>query len=235
MSKKESFWLPYADLMTVLMIVFLFISVGYMAILQKKEKERTNIIDTYIVLKEDLYNDLKHEFKDDFKKWDLELDRDLSIKFTNPEILFQSGKAELTTKFEDILNEFVPNYLNIVLDKKYKGRIAEVRIEGHTDDVKYLYTKDSYIRNVELSQERSRNVLAYIRSLEYYKELSSEEESLLQFLLTANGLSYGRTLDKNKELTFTTKKEIDRVNSRRVEFKIVIASDDILNEVINKK
>ena len=40
-NKKDNFWIPYADLMTVLMVVFLFISIAYMGLLQidKNKKE----------------------------------------------------------------------------------------------------------------------------------------------------------------------------------------------------
>lgn len=232
MSKKESFWIPYADLMTVLMIVFLFISVGYMAILQKQQNKQNQVFKDYHESKTDLYNELKEEFQNDFAEWDLELDKDLSIKFTNPDILFASGKATLTPKFQKILSEFIPKYLNILLLEKYKDKIIEIRIEGHTDDVKIGITKDDYIDNIQLSQARARNVLAYIRSLDYYENLTAEQDELLMFLLTANGLSYGRTLDNNKQLTFNSKQSIDRQNSRRVEFKIVTSSENIIDKVV---
>lgn len=231
MSKKESFWIPYADLMTVLMIVFLFLSIGYMAIVEEKSKEISIIVDEYGRAKEDLYQELNETFKEDFGKWSLELDKDLSIKFTNPDILFASGKAELTPKFQEVLIQFIPKYLNILLSDKYKDKIIEIRIEGHTDDVRINKTADDYVDNIALSQERSRYVLAFIRSLDYYKKLNPKDEELMRFLLTANGLSYGRTLDSNKQLTFESKNPIDRSNSRRVEFKIVTSAEKIVEEV----
>lgn len=232
MSKKESFWIPYTDLITVLMIVFLFISIGYMAILQKQKKSQDKIFTEYRESKLSLYNELNEEFKDDFKKWDLELGKDLSIKFTNPDVLFASGQSILTPKFQNILSEFIPKYLNIILSEKYKNKIVEVRIEGHTDDVRRGITDDDYIDNVALSQDRARAVLAFTRSLPYYKSLPYEREELLRFLLTANGLSYGRTLDKEKKFTYETKQSVDKLNSRRVEFKIVTSSERVVNEVV---
>lgn len=153
-NKKENFWIPYADLMTVLMVVFLFISISYMGLVQYQKKQQDKIFEDYRNTKQNLYKELNREFKDDFLKWSIVLDNDLSIKFTNPEVLFPSGKAEITQKFEDILNDFVPKYLNILLDKKYENKIAEIRIEGHTDDVAINETNDSYIDNIKLSQER---------------------------------------------------------------------------------
>ncbi len=61
-----------------------------------------------------------------------------------------------------------------------------------------------------------------------------EKEQLLQFWLTANGLSYGRTLDSNKELTFISKEPTDKEKSRRVEFRIVTTSEILVQKVIEQ-
>ncbi len=37
--KKESHWIPLVDIMTVLMVIFLFMSISYMALVQKRQKE----------------------------------------------------------------------------------------------------------------------------------------------------------------------------------------------------
>lgn len=234
MSKKESFWIPYADLMTVLMVIFLFISLSYMGLVQYQKKQQDKIFEEYKETKENLYNELRETFKDDFKKWNLELDKDLSIKFTNPNVLFQSGKSDITPVFQQILSDFFPKYLSVIMQDKYKEKIAEIRIEGHTDDVPINKTNDPYIDNVQLSQDRSRNVLAFLRGLQSYQNLPTEKEQLLQFWLTANGLSYGRTLDSNKELTFLSNKPIDKEKSRRVEFRIVTTSEILVEQVIEQ-
>lgn len=234
MSKKESFWIPYADLMTVLMVIFLFISLSYMGLVQYQKKQQDKIFEEYKQTKENLYNELRETFKDDFQKWNLELDKDLSIKFTNPNVLFQSGKSDITPVFKEILIAFFPKYLAVIMQDKYKEKIAEIRIEGHTDDVPVHKTNDPYIDNVQLSQDRSRNVLAFLRSLPSYQNLPLEEEQLLQFWLTANGLSYGRTLDSNKELTFISNNKIDKEKSRRVEFRIVTTSEILVQKVIEQ-
>lgn len=233
-SRKENFWIPYADLMTVLMVIFLFISLAYMGLVQFQKKQQDEIFEEYKLTKETLYNELNSAFIHDFAKWNLELDKDLSIKFTNPNVLFQSGSAEITPEFKRILTEFLPKYLTVIMQDKYKDRISEIRIEGHTDDVAINKTEDPYIDNIQLSQDRSRNVLAFLRSLPSYRGLDPEKEQLLQFWLTANGLSYGRTLDNGKKLTFYSKKPIDREKSRRVEFRIVTTSEELVQKVLER-
>lgn len=234
MSKKEGFWIPYADLMTVLMVIFLFISLSYMGLVQFQKNEQDKIFEEYKATKENIYEELKVAFKNDFKRWDLELDKDLSIKFTNPNVLFHSGKSDITPVFQEILKDFSPKYLKVIMQNKYKDKIAEIRIEGHTDDIPINKKSDPYIDNVQLSQDRSRNVLAFLRSLPSYQDLPYHKEQLLQFWLTANGLSYGRTLDENKRLTFFSNKSIDREKSRRVEFKIVTTSEVLVQKVIDQ-
>ena len=233
-SKQENFWIPYADLMTVLMIIFLFISLAYMGLVQFQKREQDKIFEEYKLTKENLYKELEQAFKSDFTKWNLELDKDLSIKFTNPEVLFPSGKSEITPKFQQILSEFFPKYLKVILQEKYQDKIAEIRIEGHTDNRPINETDDAYIDNIKLSQDRSRKVLQFLRGLNYYSTLTGKQEELLRFWLTANGLSFGRTLDKNKELTILSKQPIDNERSRRVEFRIVTTSDRLVEKVIQQ-
>ena len=234
-NSNESNWISFSDIMTGLMVIFMFIAISYIVEVQKKQQERDIIFEEFKATKEQLYAELENEFKDDFKEWEVELDKDLSIKFTNPDVLFESGKSEIRPNFANILDEFLPRYFEILLQKKYTDKIAEIRIEGHTDAVPApQYDMDPYIGNVKLSQLRSAEVLKYFRGMLYYRRLSETTEQQLQFWLTANGLSYGRTLDSNKELTVVSGKPIDNEISRRVEFRIVTSSENLVERVIKE-
>lgn len=234
MSKKDSFWIPYADLMTVLMVIFLFISLAYMGLVQFQKNERDKIFEDYKLTKENLLKELKQTFKHDKQRWNLELDDDLSIKFTNPQVLFDEGKSDVTPTFQNILKEFLPKYLSVVMQDKYKDKIAEIRIEGHTNTKPINKTNDPYIDNMELSQNRARNVLGFLRQQNCFILLEGTKKDRLQYWLTANGLSFGRTIDANSNLTFNSKAEIDPNKSRRVEFRIVTTSENLVEEVIQK-
>jgi outer membrane protein OmpA-like peptidoglycan-associated protein len=231
-TKKESHWIPLADLMTVLMVIFLFMSISYMALIEKKRSKNNQSFKEYKELKISLYNELDSTFRKDFERWSLKLDKDLSIKFTNPQVLFSSGSSEITPYFQSILTEFLPKYLKVVLQEKYKTKISEIRIEGHTDTKPLNNTNDPYIDNMQLSQNRARNVLAFLRSQDFFQNLDEETKSRLQFWLTANGLSYGKTVDANYDLTYYNQQSIDDEKSRRVEFKIVTTSEELVNEAI---
>lgn len=232
---NESNWISFSDIMTGLMVIFMFIAISYIIEVQKKQKERDVIFEEFKATKEQLYSELENAFKDDFKEWQVELDKDLSIKFTNPEVLFESGQTNIRPYFSTILDDFLPRYFDILLQEKYTDKIAEIRIEGHTDTVPaYRYDKDPYIGNVILSQLRSAQVLKYFRNMDYYQNLDTQTEQKLQFWLTANGLSYGRTLDDNKELTVLSGKTANNNFSRRVEFRIITTSESLVNKVIKE-
>jgi outer membrane protein OmpA-like peptidoglycan-associated protein len=228
--KKENYWIPLADLMTVLMVIFLFISISYMLDVKSKQAERDKIFEDFKEAKVDLLKELQTEFKDDFRKdkWNAVLDKDLSIKFVNENVLFDYNKSDLKPEFQTILTDFFPRYLNILMKPKYKDKIAEVRIEGHTD------IQGDYIYNLQLSQDRTRNVMKFLLNLDYYKKLDNTEQDKLRFWLTANGLSFGRTLDADGNLTEYSNKRPDDIKCRRVEFRIVTTSDKIVEEAIKQ-
>lgn len=231
-TKKESHWIPLADLMTVLMVIFLFMSISYMALIERRQKQQNQIFKDYEKSKVALYNELKETFKNDFARWNLKLDKDLSIKFTDPQVLFSLGSSDITPYFQTILTDFLPKYLSVVLQDKYKEKIAEIRIEGHTDTKPIGLTGDPYIDNMKLSQDRARNVLAFLRTQNCFLNLQPTEQERLQYWLTANGLSYGRTVDKDYKISFDSKQPIDNDKSRRVEFRIVTTSEAIINEAL---
>ncbi len=232
---NESNWRSFSDIMTGLMVIFMFIAISYINEVQKKQQQRDIIFEEFKATKEELFSELENSFKDDFNEWEVELDKDLSIKFTNPEVLFESGQTSIRPYFSTILNDFLPRYFDILLQDKYEDKIIEVRIEGHTDAVPApLFDRDPYIGNIKLSQQRSANVLKYFRLMDYYQNLNSTKEQRLQFWLTANGLSYGRTLDENKELTAISGKPVNNSYSRRVEFRIITSSENLVDKVIKE-
>jgi len=231
----DSSWKPYADLMAALMIIFMFIAISYILEIQKEKEDIKMVVEEYQNTKNELFNSLQEEFRSDFRKWEVELGGDLSIKFTNPDILFARGESKLTPKFKQILSDFLPRYFDIILSERYKENILEVRIEGHTDKVPATqYDPDPYIGNVILSQLRSTNVLKHLKKSDYYKSKSNEVKKYLRFVLTANGLSYGRMLDSNKNLASKTDRQPIPSISRRVEFKILTKTERAVENVINK-
>lgn len=230
----DNSWISFSDIMTVLMVVFMFIAIAYIVEVQKRQAERDLIFEEFKATTEALYAELDHEFKDDFKEWQVQLDKDLSIKFANPDVLFSLGSAQIRPYFQEILDDFLPRYIGILTQPKYKDRISEIRIEGHTDLLPVAGSRSPYLGNLALSQERSAAVMEYFIGSEYYRSKPDSTRWWLLYNLTANGLSYGKTLDANGDYTFNTGLPVDDEQSRRVEFRIVTNSQQILQRVIDE-
>ena len=224
---SASNWVSLSDMMTGLMLVFLLISILTISQVVQREQERTELLDEYKTTKADIYNELKDTFEVKETVWGIEISKDLSVKFENPEVLFAYRSAELTPDFVTILDEFIPMYLEIINKPKYADTIKEVRIEGHTADW------DDYMYTITLSQDRSNTVLGYILDSKDFYSLSLNNQEKVKFWLVAAGLGKGRTLDNNGAYTFYTKNKIS-ANSRRVEFRIITRSDELIEEIISR-
>lgn len=227
---KHNIWMSVSDLMTGLMVIFLFIAISYI----RKVQENQTVLTDYVETKTQLHDKLVKEFEGDTNRWQMTIGKDLSMRFNNPQVLFAPGSSDLTTEFKQILDEFLPRYFDILLNDSLRSKIVEIRVEGHTDDIPYPQLhSDPYIANVILSQKRSLSVLQYFRSTPAFMNYSNEERRLLEYWFTANGLSYGKSVDKDGNYTISSNKPIDRNRSRRVEFRIVTSGEDVLENFVN--
>ncbi len=223
----ESHWISLSDMMTGLMMIFLLVSISFMVNANAQRRYVTDIVTTYQDVKLSLYDDLHKEFSQDLKVWGGELEpKTLTIRFNDPEVLFESGKAGLKSNFKSILDNFVPRYVRIMTQEKYRKNVQEVRIEGHTSSE---WTNNlsggadvAYLHNMDLSQQRTRSVLAYIIGLGSVKE----HAQWLKEHLSANGLSSSK-LVKNEGVE-------DKLASRRVEFRLVTNTESLVDELCEK-
>src|SRR5699024_3378453 len=130
------------------------------------------------------------------------------------EILIAYDKANLKDDAFQFLDEFVPKYLDVLLESGYEDYIAEIIIEGHTDrDGTYLY-------NLELAQDRAYSVAKYVLSEDFpYPHIQEH----LEKKLTVNSKSY---------TDYRTDEEgnYHADASRRVEFKFRLKDEDILHK-----
>ena len=213
--KKDDYWMSITDIMSGLMIVFMFIAVAFMMQLQNK-------INEYTDAKNKIYTALYEEFKDDLPKWNAELDeKTLTVRFKKPDILFGVGSDTLTLQFQQILNDFLPRYIKIISQEEYKNYIEEIRIEGHTDPFWAGATtrQEEYLNNMNLSQSRTQAVLRYAINM---PALQNNLEWIIQ-RVTANGLSSSQPIKINGK--------IDAELSRRVDFRIRTKAEEKINEL----
>ena len=228
---RPNVWLSVSDLMTGLMVIFLFVAIAYISRVQKNQSVLTDYVET----KNEMHDKLVKEFAGDTLKWQMAIGKDLTMKFKEPTVLFATGSYQLTPHFKEILDEFLPRYFNILLNDSLSNNIQEIRIEGHTDDVPIpSYDPDPYIANAMLSQQRALSVIRYFRGMDAFNDYTPEQQRQLEYWLTANGLSYGKSLDKDGNFTQLTGNPIDKDLSRRVEFRIVTTGDELLENFVKK-
>ena len=224
-SDDENQWLHISDMMSGLMMVFLFIAISYMIeVLNEKDKIK-EIAVAYEKIQKNLYDELYKEFEKDLIDWDAEIDSTtLSVKFKSPEILFKSGSDEVEPRFKEILKDFFPRYITILTNSKFKHEIEEIRIEGHTSSEwsEQVPEDIAYFNNMKLSQDRTRAVLEFVSSF----DTINGNKLWLRELITANGLSSSKIININGEE--------DKEKSRRVEFRVRTKAEEKIVKIVEE-
>lgn len=228
LSKKtvsDDTWMSVSDMMAGLMMVFMLIIVFYTQTVEEKVQVVNELVSDSYDIEASIYRDLKQEFRGDLAKWDAEIDREtLTIRFISPKILFAEGSAKLRPDFIEILDDFMPRYIRL-LHSGYKDKIDEIRIEGHTSSDWFgLSENESFIKNMELSQGRTRNVLGYTMNIKRLEDLND----WMTKKLSANGLS-------SAKLVFNKEGKEDKERSRRVEFTIKTKAKDRIFRTLREK
>lgn len=218
-------WLSVSDLMSGLMIVFLFIAIAMMHFVRVERDSIKEIAMAYRDTQVSLHRDLSAEFGSDLARWGAEIDdQTLEVRFLNPDMLFESGRADIKRTFRDVLADFVPRYLEVIL--RYRDRIEEVRIEGHTssDWAKGVSVDDAYFRNMALSQARTNEVLRYAYNLAE----AGDEREWVRGSVAAVGFSSARPVLEEDGAE-------DIYRSRRVSFRVVTDSETQIKRIINDR
>ena len=218
---KNEIWISLSDIMTALMVIFLFICISYMNVIKNEKEEIKEVALTWQMSQEDIYNSLHNEFKNDLEKWKAVIDKDtLTIRFTEPKVLFKAGEHYLTEEFENILINFLPRYQKIL--NQYNDEIQNIRIEGHTSsDWGDLSKIESYKKNMKLSQERTQSVLDF-----WLTNINTDKKWIIKYV-EAVGKSFSDpilNLNNNE----------DKLKSRRVEFKVKTKTEQKIMKILGK-
>ncbi len=222
---ENPFTLSIGDLMAGILFIFVLLLSVTMLEIQEKAEADAEISGRYNNIKSNIYLDIAREFKDNLSAWNAVVDStELSVRFSTNEGVdtkasyFVSGSSLPSQYYKEILDDFFPRFLEVVANDGYRDSIEEIRIEGHTDsDGGYLY-------NIQLSQNRAREVLDYCLGLVENNENYADMVDWVKFKITANGLSYSHPIlnsdgTENKDL------------SRRVEFKVRTNAEKQLEEI----
>lgn len=214
-------WISVSDLMSGLMMVFLFISIALMRHAYMERDKVKNVAKAYEITQKAIYESLQTEFGTDLKKWSAKIDRDtLSVEFEDTEVLFKMGSATLQPRFEEILNDFFPRYIQSL--KPYRDSISEIRIEGHASSYWNVDTtpERAYANNMVLSQARTRSVLFYILDM----ARTEKEKEWIRKHIAAIGFSSSHLVMKNGRE--------DARASRRVTFRLLTNADQQIRRIL---
>ena len=132
-------------------------------------------------------------------------------------ILFAKDSNELSENGKEFFEKFMPVYFGALLQEKFKQYVAEVIIEGHTDD------SGTYLHNLELSQKRAWSVAEYFLNDEC-EFLSADAKQELKTLITVNGCA-------DRVPVFQEDGTIDKDKSRRVEIKFRLKDQEMIQEM----
>ncbi len=132
-------------------------------------------------------------------------------------VFFDYNSNTIKQEGQNFLNNFLPVYLSVLLSDDYAEYLGEIVIEGHTDTV------GSYLYNLELSQRRALEVVAFCLEL---PQLTQKQQALLYKILTAKGRSYS-------DPVYDANGNVDMDASRRVEFKFRLKDSEMIDEIRN--
>ena len=130
-------------------------------------------------------------------------------------VFFETGKSEIKQEGQDLLNRFIPVYLDVLLREQYSNYLGEIIIEGHTD------SSGSYQSNLKLSQDRALQVALYCLNM---SNLTRAQKTKLQEILTAKGRSWS-------DLVYNEDGTENPDASRRVEFKFSLKDAEMIAEM----
>ncbi|MCK8816801.1 OmpA family protein [Natroniella sulfidigena] len=221
---EESFWPSFTDLLTTIILVILlfliitlFLRQSQLYRLEQQQEELDyyqSRIEQLMGVRAEIVRDISQTFAQ--SDLDIEVDqRTGAIRFSGS-VLFGFGKDKIQPQFKEELEEFIPEYINVILAPEYRDHVSEIVVEGHTDDV------GSYMYNLELSQQRAHSVVRYILGDDFPEY---EYRDILKERITANGRS-------ESNLIMNPDGSVNRDKSRRVEFKFRLKDDEVMEEML---
>lgn len=133
------------------------------------------------------------------------------------DVLFESGKYELTSAGRSFVDRFLPVYLEVLFSEGYREYVSEIIIEGHTD------SDGGYLSNLELSQQRALAVASYVLGSSC-KTVSADVKNELRPVVTVNGRSFSDRI-------FDERGVEDKDASRRVVFKFRLTDEQMIQQM----
>lgn len=172
------------------------------------------LVEQIIGLKADMVRQLKEEFEKEGVSINID---DSGAMTLDADVLYAYNDDVLAEEGKEVLYKVLPIYCRVLLSEKNLPNVAEIVVDGYTDN------SGSFEYNMSLSQRRALSVMNYL--LEISSEFLDEKGiETLRGKLSANGHSYN-------DLIIGEDGEVDPDKSRRVEVKFRLRDDEMINEL----
>lgn len=208
--EDNPFSMSIGDLMAGLLLIFMLLLSSTMLRLEEEKERELGPIEKQKQIKKELIQELMEKFKGK-----AEVDPQTGAIRIKDSVFFESDEFILQQSGKDFLNNFIPGYSSTLLSDRYRDQIAQIVIEGHTDNLR------DYAYNLDLSLNRASSVVKYIFTYEFLDFPHKEE---FRKLLSANGRSFAEPRASNATSS-------GRAQNRRVEFKFRFKDWDTLGSI----
>ena len=227
-SPETSLWISTTDLMSGLLVVFLFVAV----LMNEESAKKQEFIDEVTGQRQQTYAMLDKKFDDYFtpeerEAYNLDDPGDIGhASFAHGEGRFLQGSEKITPEFARVLDDFLPKYIKAIRDCESQ-HIQEIRIEGHTSSEWHhdVSPDQAYIYNMQLSQSRTREIIKYALNMSCFTE---DDRRFIKEKLTANGLS-------SSHLIKYTDGNENAEASRRIEFRVVTDDAALIDRIARER
>lgn len=180
---EKPFWISFADLMTALMVLFLFVmSVALLAVtktvteVERKKAEREQQIEKLLSRLEDTTA----------KYLGVHIDKSRAVIDFGDRARFDSGSSKLSPEQGRYLREYAPAVLEIARDELGQQWLKRIVVEGFADQ------SGDYLLNLNLSLQRGQRVLCALLAPGAGDEahLSDPDRSQVRDLFLVGGYSF---------------------------------------------
>jgi flagellar motor protein MotB len=203
---ESPFWISFSDLMSALMVLFLVVmAVTLIAVTKSVTAEE----EAKIRREKDIKGVMALINRESLKK-NVQVD-DVTYKIDLGEIVrFDSGSYVIKPEAARFLRDYVPVLLEAKNSPEGQKWMRRIVVEGYTD------TDGTYLYNLRLSQDRSRNVVCELFAVPSTGEAPLTQSQLrqIQDLFLVGGYS------------FNTSVVVDKAAARKVELKIEFWGQD---------
>lgn len=215
----QDYWVSYADVLAGLLMVFALMLLTALYHYQGRVTDVRDLLET----RREIITQLQERFEG-AEGVNVVVDTTSgSVKFDG-QVLFNEDEAQLLPAGRDQLRAFAAEYLPVLLGtERFRDQLRAIVIEGHTND------NGTYMYNLDLSQRRAFNVMAFL-----IDNASTYEEELREYV-SANGRSFAEPICVST--TPCGQEEpgvVDDVRSRRIEIRFRLNDEEVIQKIMRR-